>query len=209
MRRVDSQALEGVAKALDLAGQGSEETFFADGELVQTFDTVASVRRGQTLADTEGIFTGSLIVTTVGAENVSNDIDPYNLVSTVDAIPPYPGPVPDHLDVWLLPPINIFSVAGVIDNGWFGFRPNRAISFGTLGTANIPIFSYDGEVIIGADRWGVVDGQDSKIAWTGAPIRIPRGWLLRHVATTLIAGSVTARFPIGIFPAGLGQDYSS
>jgi len=97
---VDSQALQKVAKTLQLSTVGAEETLFIDERLEQVLDVGALIRRGLTLAGTEGLYSANIRNTHSGSQgNVTTVIDVYNLGGV--ARPPFPESIPENQDLWL------------------------------------------------------------------------------------------------------------
>ena len=77
---VDSQALQRVSKTLQLSTPGAQETLFIDERLEQTLDVMPMVRRGLTLAGSEGIYSANMRNTHSGSQgNVTSIVDPWNL----------------------------------------------------------------------------------------------------------------------------------
>lgn len=97
-------------KALGIAGSGDSQTELLDGTVDQVLDVGQIARRGGTLAGTEGIFRCILRNVHAGAGDIFSSWQPY-LPGETGLIAPYPTPVPDDLDVWLLG-ASVESVSG-------------------------------------------------------------------------------------------------
>ena len=211
MKLIDSDALEIMNKALGITGRGAQETELTDGVVDQAIDVVPIVRRGRTLAGSEGIFTATIRNSHTGAATVTSPIEPY-AVPTVGIIPPYPDPVPVQFDIWLLQAsIRQVSGAGTLvatlsirypgQQGW-GIRAGTVF----VGVAQPHRLAFWDALISDGTNFGILAGSQQPSAFPRT--RIPRGG-----ATELIFASVsseTAAFDcqmtLGLFPVALGQD---
>ena len=101
-KTIRSDYLAPLDKSLGLAGAGdSPQTELLDGEVIQTIDVGTIVRRGGTLAGTEGIFRMVLRTVHTADEVLATSFQPYAAAPT-GVIAPYPTPVPAGFDFWLL-----------------------------------------------------------------------------------------------------------
>lgn len=203
-KRVDSQALGIVDRTLGLAGKGSPVTELEDGQLVQTFDTVPAIRRGRTVADSSGMFSASIQNVHVGASDVSETLDLYNLTSGIDATPPFPGPVPRGFDLWVVNSTMLKSAndaAEVIALMQLPFT--RSINI--IGAQNHALAFYQDHVFVNGQRY--MFQAASTGTWAqNQPRRIPRGALLRLDSTAAASLTVSWVILIGMFPEAIGQD---
>ena len=214
-KRIDSDALGILNRALGLTGAGSQVTELTDGVVDQFIEIGQLARRGRTQADVQGIYTPTLRNEHTDAESISNSIDPYNVGGTV-VVAPYPDPVPAQFDIWLLG------------------ASTRNVSGAAAGISNATLSIQVGTKSQG---WGRVDdgtqvlvAQPIRLAyWNGWPtdgstfglrgtnrgphqrigVRLPRGGggtaiLFRTVST--LTTTVDCQIILGVFPVALGQD---
>jgi len=210
MRRVNSDALGTVWKALGLTGQGAELTEMPDGILDQVVDVGPMIRRGRTQATTEGIYTPVLRNIHTDAESLSSSVTPYDVPG---AIAPYPSPMPQQFDVWLLgASVHLLSGAGTLSAfltvNWVAANQGWGIddSAAPIGAVNIEkaVARWDAIATVTVGVGLQPDGNP----WARLGVRLPRA-----AATSIIfrsKSSVTATFDcqlmIGVFPVGMGQD---
>jgi len=98
---INSQALEPLNKVLGLAGSGDSQTELIDGTVDQVLDVAPVVRRGGTAAGTGGIFRIALRTVHGAANEKAVSFQPYQ-PGSVGVVAPYPNPVPDTFDFWIL-----------------------------------------------------------------------------------------------------------
>ena len=211
VRRIDSDALDVLTKAMGLTGPGSQATELLDGTVEQNLNVVPIVRRGRTQAGKEGLYTATIRNSHTGAATVTSPVLPY-AVPTVGIIPPYPDPVGPEFDIWLLQAsIRQVSGAGTIlatlsirypgQQGW-GLRAGTVF----VGVAQAHRLALWDTLISDGTNFAVLAG-------SGQPSAFPRTRIPRGGATELIFASVsseTAAFDcqmvLGLFPVSLGQD---
>lgn len=211
-QKIDSDALAVVTKSLGLTGRGSQLTEFLDGQLDQTFDVLPAIRRGRTLASTEGIFTAILRNIHSAANSVTTTVRPYN-IDSVDAIAPWPAPVPEQFDIWLLEAtVSREAGAGDMVGGLLdiqldsqGFGRDSA-GAAVVGSAAIPLAFWDALATEGAVTMGILAGARGPIKRIG--IRLPRinDPALTFRTTSDAAAEFQADLILGLFPVSLGQD---
>lgn len=209
-KKVDSQALGVVNRALGLTGRGALETEFLDGVVDQTLDVGALVRRGRAPADSSGLFYPTLRVANAGAATADATIDPYN-VTAANAVPPYPARVPDSQDVWLLgASVRQHSGTGTLNatlalqvgtrNQGFGDD-----NFGGLNLVSQPIrLAFWDAIGADATNFGILNqlGTHQRIG-----LRVPRNIsVLIFRVTTSAAATFDCQLIVGLFPVALGQD---
>lgn len=216
---VSSQALEPANKALGIAGSGDSQTEFQDGTLDQVLDMSQIVRRGRTIAATEGIFRAILRTIHTDTECVATSWFPYTPGAT-GIIAPYPDPVPDTLDIWLLgASLERSSGAGNITNAVMKLT-NITQGFGidSLGVAVVdttPFYIAFWDTIEGsiAPGFGNVPGDNQVWDKPAGGIRIPRKGVISSPGIVFEACSnasveIDCTILFGIFPVALGQDAS-
>jgi len=209
MMRFDGPALEPIRQALGLTGVGAQITEFPDGVADQVVDVAPFVRRGRTVANSEGIFTAQLINTHVAAANEFATVDPYNATSPAGA--GYLNPVPQGFDVWVLGTWAYrLSGAALVDAQiGLSFPATRYAFAGNAAALFAPLRSYNtvllGEATVVGTPYFRSFG-DGLIQWYQA-VRVPRGasifWSTTNAA---LAAVYHAEMLIGLFPAALGQD---
>jgi len=205
---VDSQALQRVSKTLQLSTPGAQETLFIDERLEQVIDVAPMVRRGLTLAGSEGIYTANIRNTHSGSQgNVTTIVDPWNLGGL--ARPPFPPVIPDNLDLW----ITGFNAEVVSGNGFFSsgrfdlFVPTTHQAFGTV-TTNITLVGWSDEESLQNNAFLVPFDGESIGVWTFVRIRVPRLATFRFHTFNNGANAPVYQLDmlLGLFPSSMGQD---
>lgn len=216
---VDSQALEGLNRALGLAGPGSGQTSLEDGELIQTIDTQGIIRRSRGIGSTSGgWFTGIMENDhEAGATNKSTRINPYTTIF----YPPLPAAgqtIPQGYDWWLIG-AGLVGTAGTASNftsgilvldcgvGLTGFFEDDDSASATGQSAMIPVSRWDDLVTIGGFDVGL--REDGNI-WTPINLRLPQhiAPVIDFLSTATNAVTVRCNLVMGLFPAQIGQDVS-
>lgn len=205
---VDSQALQRVSKTLQLSTPGAQETLFIDERLEQVLDVTPMVRRGLTLAGTEGLYTANMRNTHGGsAGNVTSVVDPWNLGGS--ARPPFPETIPTNQDLWLTG----FNAVVVSGDGQFasGFLdlqvPTEHQAFGTI-TTNILLGGWIAEDSLAGVQVLISSAGQEVFLFNHARLRIPRLATLRFHTRNNGANSPVFQLSLmlGLFPSSLGQD---
>lgn len=214
-KRVDSDALGPLLKSFGLAGTGAEETILQDAVLDQVIDVAPIVRRGRTLASSGGIFRCILRNNHTGAEQQTSAISPYNVGPTF-VMPPYPSPMPEQFDVWLLgATMQRFSGSGSL-NAELGIN-NIAQGWGVddLGAPLLNInavmaVAFWNTLISTTNTFGTTQTREP---WKDLRIRLPRLGVFPSSPVELVwrtsstADSVyDCLVLLGVFPIALGQD---
>lgn len=209
MKRVDSDALGIVTKALGLTGRGAAITEFLDAQLDQTLDVLPLVRRGRTQAGTEGIFTGVLQNVHGAANSLTTSVNPYNIAT--GRIAPYPDPVPAQFDIWLLAAVvrqnsGTGTLSAVLDfqsnvQGWGVDDSGVAV----VATLTQPLAFWDAVAVEGI-TFGLRNGARGPYARLG--IRLPRFGdpVLTFRSTSSAVATFSCQVVLGVFPVSLGQD---
>ena len=215
MKKIDSDALGELTKALGLTGAGSPLTELADGVVDQALDVVPIIRRGRTIGQSQGLFTGSLQNFHTDAETVTNNIDPY-APGTTFAVPPFPAVVPAQFDVWLLNcTVRRQSGTGTLSAALFFQAPaqnqawGRDDGGGTNVQQDMQALAFWDSVITLNTTFGVFAAAHGPLVPIG--IRLPRGTsastgLLRFVSTSSATSVYNLSINFGLFPVTLGQD---
>lgn len=206
-KKVDSDALALANKALGLFGVSAlGETEFDDDRLVQSINMVDIIRRGRTLAGTTGIFGAVLQNAHGGVGSAISTETPYD-VQSADPTSPWPNPMPDLFDIWLLS-CGWARTAGVgnVDFALLALRLPGTTSWGTDDNgaavsvvAEIPLANWDGLIFV-ENAWG------RPPRGMALPMRLPRGCTLIFESTVAAAATVNCNMILGIFPISLGQD---
>jgi len=209
MKKIDSDALGVLNKALGLTGAGSQITELTDGVVDQALDVVPAIRRGRTQSATEGIYTARLENAHTGATSLSNPINPFALTGT-QAIAPYPSPMPDRFDLWLLAAsVRQTSGSGTLSAALHVNYPAHVMGITTIGAvgviASMTLAFWDA-VAVENITFGLLNGARGPLARIGH--RLPRSITTQIVFAT--TSSATATFQLlltlGVFPVSLGQD---
>ncbi len=210
VKKVDSQALGIVNKALGLTGAGAPDTEFLDGVVDQVLPVGELIRRGRVLAGTDGIFTPTLRVNLSGAATDGTTVDPYR-IGTTNRVAPYPAIVPNSLDVWLLG-ASVRQVSGTgtlngvlsitVTTTQQGFGQDNA-GLLVLVDQRIRLAFWDA---IGSDgsNFGILNelGTHKRLG-----IRLPRSTTeILFRVTSSATSSWDCQLVLGLFPVALGQD---
>jgi len=203
---VDSQALQRVSKTLQLSTTGAEETLFIDERLEQVVDVTPMIRRGLTLAGSEGVYSANMRNTHSGSQgNVVSIVDVWNLGGS--ARPPFPASIPDNLDLWITGfAAEVVSGDGFFDDGFFDlFIPTVNQAFGTV-TTNILLVGWDTEKPLAGTNFLTPLG--TQIYWSKIGVRVPRNATFRFHTKNNGANSPVYQLNLllGLFPSSMGQD---
>lgn len=214
MRLLKSSALSILNKAIGLAGGSgiSGETKLDDENLSQILNTNEIIRRSRSLAGSGGISFGSLQVASgAGATTETATLDPYN--AGVTATPPWPAPVPDLFDVWMIG-ASVFFVSGTAANFNDGllFTTYGAGSQGlSVDEAGLTIGGVSGSIPLG--NWinievGSFDAgeRDGGGMFLSLDRRLRRGETINFRVDASNAVVCQCNVILGLFPVALGQD---
>ena len=213
MKRVDSDALGVVNDALGLTGAGSAVTELSDGIVDQALNVVPIVRRGRTLAKSQGIFTGVFRNVHSGGGALSSQINPYDVGFDAE-LPPYPVPIPRQFDIWLLSATgrrvtgtgtvtaSIIIRYSAVQQGWGISDTNTPVAL----LSEVPVALWSILFGDGTTTWL----RDSNVS-PNAPefaIRLPRDRNLTLIFQSNVSAAATlvADLVLGVFPVSLGQD---
>jgi len=212
VKRINSDALVEVNRALGLSGAAPGQTELVDDQIFQTLDIAAVARRGLTMASSEGIFHGILQNVHTDAESLNSEWRPYVDVQAPQ-IGAFPNPMPAGLDVWLLAmsareesgagtPTG--AVTMVMDVSHLGFGVNDSgvpVSASTAST----LARFDALVDEGGHTYFIRENGDPW--WRGA-VRFPRGpgTRIQWRTTSTLTATYDLQLVVGVFPTALGQD---
>ncbi len=215
---IDSQALSVLQKALGLTGVGAQLTELMDSTVEQVLDITPVVRRGRTLAASQGIFRGVLRLTHTDAEDQQATWTPYTEVAT-NVVAPYITPVPEQFDIWLLSAsLRRNSGTGTISAGLelTNTRQGFGIDDGGAFFANnstMPLAYWDTLVVTATQTFGVTGGAEHREPWKKIMLRIPREANAAGQNVGIRFGNTSSATSVyhcvilfGIFPVSLGQD---
>ena len=215
---IDSQALEPVNKALGLAGSGDSQTELTDGIVDQVLDVRSIVRRGRTVAGTEGVFRCVLQTTHAGSDQQAIGLNPYNPNATSApnvVVAPYPDPVPDSFEIWLLGASVVrLSGGGTLTAGLRLNNIQQGWGIDELGDA---VVSSENVIVA---FWNAIQATTTQTfattqvrePWKRLAMRIPRhgatpsGPLINFFSFVTAAAVIQCVMLIGVFPVALGQD---
>jgi len=215
MKLIDSDALGDLTKALGLTGAGSRVTELSDGVVDQALDVVPVIRRGRTIGQSQGLFTGNLQNAHTDAETITNNIDPYAPGATF-VVPPFPAIVPAQFDVWLINcTLRRQSGSGTLNAGLFYQPPAQNQAWGkTDGGAaqtqqDMQALAYFNTVFALNTVFGYFASTSGPLMPLG--MRLPRGTaasngLLRFVSISSATSVYNLSINMGLFPVSLGQD---
>lgn len=206
MKKIDSDALGSLNKALGLSGAGSSMTELADGVVDQALDVVPAIRRGRTQAATEGWYVSRMVNVHAVANSLTSVVNLF--APGGQAIPPFPAPMPDRFDLWLLAASVVQTAgAGTISAALFLNTPAIVVGLSTTGTASIISHCLahwdtivDENVLFAQLQQG---GTMQRIG-----LRIPRSITTQLVFATTSSEAATFQLAtiLGVFPIALGQD---
>ena len=206
MKKLTSQTLEILSKALGISGPMSPVTELADATVDQVLDISPIVRRSRTQAKSGGIYTAILRNVHTDAESLTSTIIPYNAGAL--ARPPYPSVMPAGFDVWLLfAAVTQLSGGGTLSAALRVNCPASVMGISAVGSQpTVQNVGFWDTVVAEATTFGVQSGTTHPGKKIG--MRLPR-----DNATTIVFGStssLTATFDcfvtLGVFPVALGQD---
>lgn len=208
MKKIESQALDVLTKALGLSGAGSPVTELSDGVVDQVLDVASIVRRSRTQGKTTGIYTALLRNIHAGAESKSSLLKPYAPSSGTPRAP-YPNPMPAGFDVWLLTAaVTQLSGSGTLSAQLRLDIPPTQMGISITGTsveARMTVANWDA-VIAENTTFGVASAVDKPLWRIGT--RIPRSadTDIVFASTSSAIATFDCFMTIGVFPVGLGQD---
>ncbi len=212
MKRIDSDALGILNKALGLTGPGSQVTELQDAIVDQALDVVPAIRRGRTIAATTGIFSVVMRNAHAAANSQSSTIFPYEAGTTARVLP-YPPAMPAQFDIWLFSAGVIQTVvAGTISASLRmqfnvqqqGLGINQA--GGAVSQQLQQFLAFWDALATEGQTFGLLNGGLGPIARLN--LRLPRDPDLRLAFFTTSSDVATFELHmiLGVFPVSLGQD---
>jgi len=216
MKKIDSDALGDLTKALGLTGRGAPVTELTDGIVDQALEVGPIIRRGRTLAGSQGIFTAILQNEHTDAETISNSIDPYKVPAAI-AIPPYPpSPMPAQFDVWLLRAA-VRRVSGsstlraVLQYQYPPSNQGWGVTDSGVAVVSNPVYNlayWDAVIQVGTgNNFGGLALAEQPLAQM-RPFRLPRNvdGPLIFISISSLTSVFQCQLVLGVFPIALGQD---
>ena len=206
MKKIDSQALDVLQKALGLSGPGSPQTDLADGVVDQVLEVGPIIRRSRTQAQTSGIYTALIRNVHSAANSITGTIAPYQAGALARA--PYPSPMPAGFDVWLLfAAVTQLSGTGTLSAALRVNCPARIMGITAVGAQiSVQNVSFWDTIVTESTTFAVQSGTTHPGKKIG--MRLPR-----DAATQIIFGTTSSALAtfdcfmtLGVFPVALGQD---
>jgi hypothetical protein len=225
-KKISSQSLEPMLRALQMSGQQSQETELHDGTVDQIVSVNEIARRGGTPAGSSGIFRGLLENVHAGSDSKTSGYTLYAPTGNPSLIiPPLPDPMPNNLEWWIL-------AASVQRTAGTGFLGTAALTLNNLlqgwgvndsgaqVAANRPLIlaNWSGQIATGSivygGNWDGTSGNVPGPAHARIGIRVPVGGAFGSSPTVqffstevgAVATTFTCTILMGLFPPGLGQD---
>ena len=207
MKKLTSQTLEALSKALGISGPMSPVTELADAVVDQVLDVGPIVRRSRTQGQTDGLYTCMMRNVHAAADSRTSSLLPFN--PGTNALAPYPTPMPRGFDVWLLSAfVTQLSGSGTLSAALRVDYPGAAMGLSTVslpsGTAqNVAFWNT---IVVESSTFGTKSG-------TTTPMQKIGMRLIRSPTTAIVFASTSSALAtfdcflvVGVFPVGLGQD---
>ncbi len=210
MKKIDSDALGIANRALGLSGAGSPVTELTDGVVDQSLSIGPLVRRGRTLAGSEGVLIAQFRNVHVAANSLTTIINPY--AAGVRAIAPWPDPIPAQFDIWLLTAeVRRPSGTGTLSGALHLNAPATIIGLSAQGggglAAGVTSHTLAFWDAVGTENidFGILN-QGGTLARIG--LRLPRSSVTQLVwaSTSSAVATYDLYLMLGLFPIALGQD---
>jgi len=210
VKKIDSDALGILTKALGLSGAGSPITELADGVVDQALDVAPIVRRSRTQAATGGIYIGGLENVHGAGTTLTTSTFPYNV--TVGSFAPYPVPMPLQFDIWLLSATmarasGTGTVTAQLQTIYGAAQQGFGVDDGGAATGALTLLqthAYWDTLVTGGTGLLRSEGPEAIIG-----LRLPRPsptTELRFTSTSSAAATYVCLVTLGVFPVALGQD---
>lgn len=218
-KRIDSDALSLINRALALAGSGAQRTVLDDGNVSQILDVRPFAGRSIPPGD-GGLFVLLFRHVHTGAGSLATGVDPYQRVppaTGAPGIPPFPVPVPRSFDIWL----DSASLTQS-DSADFGSAllelavpaVNQGIATSNTAGTIAPLLAatptpplMEWSTAIAAGGVGIAVSTEGE---TLQPIRqrIRRGTTLTARSTAIVAGTISIDISIlfNLIPVGMPQN---
>jgi len=214
VKQVTSDALGPVNRALGLTGSpASGETEFLDSVVFQSLDVAQIVRRGRTLASSQGFFLFQMDNLHGAAETLASTIEPYNPGAGF-AFPPYPDTIPPQFDLWMLG-ASVFRVSGTgtltatlsirVPAAHIGVGVDDSAATVTPAIALVHVAFWDAIISV-SNEFAILNGENGPY-WKGA-IRLRRDddTQVRFISVSSAIATYRMSILFGMFPLSLGQD---
>lgn len=220
MRQIDTNALSGVSPALGV-GNPSSATVpveFDDANLQQVLDVGGLVSRARAPYPSSGIFAASIYHEHVSGNMLTTTVNPYKISDTAGFVTqsPWPDPVPEDMDVWLL------GCTGFAENDNVSVAsvqiicPKASVAWTNEGPpffGESPMYClWQDSVNKGAGERPMITNSSSSSRYVDdvyqqRPMRLRRDSSIRFRSdATSTNGYMVLALRLGLFPAGLGQD---
>lgn len=205
---LDSGALQTLNKVLGATG-GTQHTHIDSANLQLSLNANPFVRRGRTLAGSEGLFTFAFVNVHAGGDSVSLNVNPYAVTTPQNG---FPTPIHEGLEVWVC---NLFATATAANlqdvalPSWLGLvHTANKTAFGTAAVATQPLRMFGTQASTSGGLRHLLEQATLQATTPFIPQRVPRGSTLTWFssATAATAGNLICRVTMGVFPGGLGQD---
>jgi hypothetical protein len=206
--------LEPLRQSLGLIGVGAQVTEVTDGVAELGIDVTPLIRRGQTLAASEGVFPFVFQNDHAAANNTLQTlVDPYAPAATITRGAGYPAILPPGYDVWvlwayLLTSVNVGNFAGAQLGVEYSTLSTGLLSGAAPAAYRIPLILSDTEDAVSTIGTFLAENGSGLLS-KRLGVRVPRGARIlfeSRTAGSAVATSYAAVGLLGIFPAGLGQD---
>lgn len=207
MKKIESQALDVLKRAIGLSGPDSPVTELTDGVVDQALEVGPIIRRSRTQARTEGIYTGLMRNIHVAADSRTSALNPFN--PAAQAIAPYPAPMPVGFDVWVLnAAVTQLSGSGTISAALNIECPARIMGISSIGAPVVSVqnIAFWDTIVVESTTFALKAPAAQPSERIG--VRLPRdpGTRLFFASTSSAAATFDCFVTLGVFPIALGQD---
>ena len=220
MGQIDTNALSGVSPALGV-GNPSSATVpveFDDANLQQVLDVGGLVSRARAPYPSSGIFAASIYHEHTGSNMLTTTVNPYKISDTAGFTTqsPWPDPVPEDMDVWLL------GCSGFAENDNVSAAsvqiicPKASVAWTNHGPpffGESPMYCmWDDSQSKGDGERPMTSGSSSSTrfpteVYINVPMRLRRDSSIRwRTDANSVNGYMVLAMRLGLFPAGFGQD---
>jgi len=202
-----------IQKAFDLAAsQMAGATNLDDGDVSQVLTVNEFVRRSTVQNVNCGWWQGTLQNVHSGADTENSTINPY--APGADAFAPFPGVVPEGIDVWLcgITGARSSGVGGLV-SGIASINPAPSSASWGRDDSGDPLASGGPRMVLAVfdnivDTSLSQDPMETQAGLTYQPvgIRIPRDSTISFHSTSAAAAEFQMSFLLAVHPAAMGQD---
>ncbi len=217
MSQITSSMLRQIQQLIGGGGAGiAPVTVLEDDAVTQTLPVVPEIaRRSLVIGPLGGIFVGVLRNVHTAADGEVSSILPYTPLAS--NIAPYPSPVPDGYDIWLLGIAGTrVSGTGLLTGALMGINPPTSSQgwgrddsgTGVAATGIFQLARFDvieAAITLGTDCMLTEQG----LTYQPVGLRLMRGATLVFASEASDTATFDALFYMGLFPAAMGQDVST